>query len=291
MNPDMNSKRIRKLRAKIITTIPKFPNDKVTKSELESKHLTDLLIDYLNWAARLIVQRPRKVTVEDEATKDSRWHLLSVAFSSLKQSVEVGNDLTPYLSLKAQEKGYTSAASGKDPATDRWADKDFLLNVMGFYHLHLGRVRDGAKISDRTDEVIFAKVDRKQFTVIGVFDHSVFEPTDIVTKEMTSERERLWRIFDKYSMQGVPANSLVIPTMIMTSGHNYKIVRLAQEYTRIIKEFDPKIDDRTYLDSIYRDAGIASPKNPKFDWHLRGTDIGVFDKATNLYVLYGRGIN
>jgi hypothetical protein len=287
----MNSKRIRKLRAEIITTIPKFPNDKATKSELESKHLTDLLIDYLNWAARLIAQRPREVIVEEEATKDSRWHSLSAAFSSLQQSVEEGIDLTPYLSLKAQEKGYTPAASGTGPDTDRWADKDFLLNVMGFYHLHLGRVRDGAKISDRTDEVIFARVDREKFVVIGIFDHSVFEPTESPTKAMTSERERLWTIFDKYSMQGVPANSLVIPTMIMTSGHNYKVVRLAQEYTRIIREFDPKIDDRTYIESIYCDAGVVPPKNPKFEWYLRGTDIGIFDKTTNLYVLYGRGLN
>lgn len=287
----MNSKRIRKLRAEIIATIPKFPNDKATKSELESKHLTDLLVDYLNWAARLIVQRPRKVVVEEEVTKDGRWPSLSVAFSSLQQNVEEGNDLTPFLSLKAQEKGYTPAASGTGPDTDRWADKDFLLNVMGFYHLHLGRVRDGAKISDRTDEVIFAKVDREKFVVIGIFDHSVFEPTDAPTKTMTSERERLWAIFDKYSMQGVPANSLVIPTMIMTSGHNYKVVRLAQEYTRIIREFDPKIDDRSYIESIYRDAGVVSPKNAKFEWYLRGTDIGIFDKTTNLYFLYGRGIN
>lgn len=287
----MNSKRIRKLRAEIITTIPKFPNDKATKSELESKHLTDLLIDYLNWAARLIVRRPRKVTVEDEATKDSRWHSLSVAFLSLQRDVEEGNDLTPYLSLKAQEKGYTPAASDTSPNTDRWADKDFLLNVMGFYHLHLGQVRDGAKISNRTDEVIFAKVDREKFTVIGVFDHSVFESTDIITRKMTPERDRVWGIFEKYGSQGVSANSLLIPAMIMTSGHNYKIVRLAQECTRIIKEFDPKIDDRTWLDSIYHDAGIAPPKNPKFEWHMNGTDIGIFDKATNLYVLCGKGIN
>lgn len=246
--------------------------------------MTDLLIDYLNWAARLIVQRPRKVVVEEEASKDSRWHSLSVAFSTLQQNVEEGNDLTPFLSLKAQEKGYTPAASGTGPGTDRWADKDFLLNVMGFYHLHLGRVRDGAKISDRTDEVIFAKVDREKFVVIGIFDHSVFEPIDVPTKTMTSERERLWAIFDKYSMQGVP-------TMIMTSGHNYKVVSLAEEYTRIIREFDPKIDDRTYIESIYRDAGVEPPKNLKFEWHLRGTDIGIFDKATNLYVLFGKGIN
>lgn len=162
---------------------------------------------------------------------------------------------------------------------------------MGFYHLHLGEKKEGAKISGRTDDVIFAKVEKEKFIVIGVFNHSVFDKTDAVTQEMSLERKRLWGIFDKYTMQGVPANTVVIPTMITTSAHNYQIVRLAQEYVQIIKEFDAKLDDRAYVNSLYDETDISPPKNPKLDWHFRGTDIGVFDRATNLYVVYRYGIN
>ena len=234
---------------------------------------------------------PKNVIVDKEVTNDKRWKSLSISFSSLKEKIENGDDLTPYLSLKAQEKGYTPAASGTGPDTDKWADKDFLLNVMGFYHLHVGEKKEGKKIVGRTDDVVFAKVDRKQFTVIGVFDHSVFDKTDAFTQEMSSERKRLWGIFDKHTLQGISANSVVIPSMITTSAHNLKIVRLAQEYVRIIKEFDTKLDDRAYANSLYDETDISPPKNPKLDWHLRGTDIGVADGATNLYIVYKYGVN
>jgi hypothetical protein len=287
----MDTKRIRKLRKEIITTVPKFPNDRATKSELESKHLTDLLLVYLSWAARLITPRPRTIVVENEARQDNRWEMISNDFSILKNKIEKGSDLTPYLSLKAQEKGYTPASSGTEPTTDKWADKDFLLNVMGFYHLHLGEKTEGTKISGRTDEVIFAKVDKETFHVVGIFDHSVFDKTDGITKEMSQERNRIWQIFDKYTMQGVPEGSVVIPTMITTSAHNMQIVQMAQEYVRIITEYESKLDDREYVNSLYEQSNVSPPNKPKFEWCLRGTDLGVYDKAANLYVVYRYGVN
>jgi len=162
---------------------------------------------------------------------------------------------------------------------------------MGFYHLHLGHTREGAKISGRTDEVIFAKVDREHFTVVGIFDHTVFDETNHITQAMSSERQRLWEIFEKFSMQGAPANSIIVPSSIMLSGHSLRIVQLAQKYTAIIRDRDPMLDDRSYLNSLYGETGILAPKNPKPEWYLRGTDIGVFDRATNLYVVYGNGFN
>lgn len=80
----MGSKRIKKLRLEIIKTIPKFPNNKDTKALLESKSLANLLIDYLNWATRLIVPRPRTVKVKQDVTGDTRWPSISNQFNKLK---------------------------------------------------------------------------------------------------------------------------------------------------------------------------------------------------------------
>ena len=288
----MDSKRIKKLRTEIINTIPKFPNNKETKEILESKHLTDLLIVYLNWATRLIVARPRRVEIEPEVTGDTRWSFISNQFDKLKEKIEKGEDLIPHLSLKAQEKGFTPAASKTGPGSDKWADKDFLLNVMGFYHFHLGDIQEtGKNIVERTDDVIFAKVDRHTFRAIGVFKHAVFDSVDPVSQEMTSERMRLWQLFDQIVAKEAPPGSIVIPSIITASGHTLHVVRRAKEYVHIIKEIDPKLDNREFVNSLYEDTGIKPPNKPKIEWYLRGTDLGVFDRVANLFVVFRYGSN
>ena len=288
----MDSKRIRKLRTEIINTVPKFPNNKETKEVLESKHLTDLLVVYLNWATRLIVARQRNVEIEAEVTGDTRWSSILNQFDKLKEKIQKGDDLIPHLSLKAHEKGFTPAASESGPGTDKWADKDFLLNVMGFYHFHLGDIQEtGKNIAERTDDVIFAKVDRHTFRAFGIFNHAVFESVDPVSREMTSERMRLWQMFDQIVANEAPTGGIVVPSMIATSGHTLHVVRRAQEYVHIIKEIEPKLDNREYVNSLYEDTNIEPPKNPKIEWYLRGTDFGVFDRTTNLFSVFRYGVN
>lgn len=200
--------------------------------------------------------------------------------------------MIPYLSLKVQRQGFTPSASEPNLDCDRWADKDFLLNVMGFYHLHLGDLQTAGKnLAIRTDNVVFAQVDRSTFRAIGIFDHTVFEDADPVSLEMTKERERLWKLFEQIVAKDAPPGSIYIPSMIMTSGHNVFVVRSAQEYARVIREIDPKLDDREFVNSLFKDTGIEPPAKPKLDWHLRGADLGVFDRATSLYAVFRYGAN
>lgn len=287
-----DSKRIKRLRSEIIKIIPKFPNNKQTKNILESKTLTDLLTVYLNWATRLIVARPRKVEISTEITEDYRWVSVANIFEKLKDKIEKGEDLMPYLSLRAQEKGFTPDISNSNPGFDKWADKDFLLNVMGFYHFHLGDMqKNGKNITKRTDDVIFAKVDRKVVKVFGVFSHAVFDDTGQDSKEIKSEKIRLWNLFRKLVTEDVPQGSFVIPSMIAGSGYTLQVVRNAQIFVRIIEEFDSQLDNRAYVNSLYQGTGIEPPNKPKIDWCLRGTDLGVFDRTTNLFAVYCYGTN
>ena len=59
--------------------------------------------------------------------------------------------------------------------TTTWKDKDFLLNVMGLHHFHLGLRKETSGLIARTNEVVLASVARDNLELMGLFDHSVFE--------------------------------------------------------------------------------------------------------------------
>ncbi|HCE68984.1 MAG: hypothetical protein A2X82_05225 [Geobacteraceae bacterium GWC2_55_20] len=285
----IESNRIKKLRHWVINTIPKFPNDKATRQLLEAKSLSGLFIDYVNWASRLVAARPRKVAVESTATSDPRWEIHQNDIQFFLNKVANGDDLSPHLSLGAFKEGFTPASSQKALNVERWADKDFVLITMGFHHFHIGTKIEEAGHVSRTNEVLFAKVARDTFEVLAIFDHSVFERSDSVNATMTSERKRLWDIFDNKSRQGIPSGSVYVPSMIMTSGHSYYHIGLAQNYARIVHDIDPKLDDRQYIRKIYGDASLPIPERPKLRWAFDCLDFGLFDDKGKFFfiILYG----
>lgn len=173
--PPQESKRIRKLLDDIIKTVPRFPNDKSSKPDLEQRSRAALLTVYFNWRIRFVSRGVRAVTTRKSATSDRRWRLLKPDIYVFLDKVRQGDDLTPHLSLKAWQEGYAPAAHAPEMVADRWADKDFLLNVMGFHHFHLGTTLENKGFVTRTDVVLFAHVTRTTFDVLGLFDHSVFD--------------------------------------------------------------------------------------------------------------------
>ncbi len=285
------SARLKKLRRSLINQIPRTPNDRQSLLALESKSFPDLLVIYANWVARYITPRKRDVIIEKHVTRDPRWRSLSSSINHLLEKVKSGEDLTPHLSLKIHKKGFSPAATRSDQNVDRWEDKDFLLNIMGYHHFHLGNQIQGKDHVERTDDVLFAEVTRDKFRVIAIFNHSVFEKTATVTSELTEERKKLWNIFDERSLAGAPPGSVVIPSIIMTSGHSYKIVRLAQDYMRVIRDIDPKLDDHNFVRELFSEASIPIPKKYKLNWHFRFLDLGVYDDTTKTYFVFRYGVN
>lgn len=277
-----DSKTINRLRTNLIKDLPSFPNNKETKATLESKPLTDLLIDYLSWKARLITPRKRKIIINDAI--DTNDHTIitilnSQHFINLKNKIESGDDLSPYLSLKAHDKGYSPEAKLNG---NSWVDKDFILNVMNLYHLHLLPYDKDKQESTRTNELIFAKVDKTTFEIIGIFNHSVFESKENSNK-LNLERKKLFKTWDNIIMKNIPNGGLVIPTSLTLSGHTEEIVFISMEYSKIIKEYDKKFDDIEFLNILYEDKDI--PKKPKLNWYFNGTDLGILDKDNNFFIL------
>src|SRR5580704_19238641 len=175
MNPKTESKRIRALRLGLVRQIPRFPNDRASLSAIEAKSLGAILIDYANWAIRYVPPRPRTVTVEPEAAQDPRWLQRKTDIEGFLEKVRKGEDLTPHLSLEPHTRGFTPAASAPGPGVDRWADKDMVLNITGYHHFHPRLTIEAGGFATRGDDLLFALVTRSEFTVVALFDHSVFE--------------------------------------------------------------------------------------------------------------------
>lgn len=182
--------RIKKFRRELIKAIPRFPNDRDSLQHMQQKHLPELLIDYINWRSRYVGQRSRTISIEPAAQADPRWTYHAAAIAAFLDKVRSGDDLTPHLSIEPHTKGYTPAASTqKATPVDRWSDKDFVLNVMGYHHFHLGTNVQKRGHVDRTDHLIFAAVQRDSLNVIAIFDHQVFDGN-------STERRRLWSVHD-----------------------------------------------------------------------------------------------
>lgn len=274
--------RIKRFRRDLIRVVPRVPNNRASLQHMEAKHLPDLLIDYINWRSRYVGERPRSISIEPAAQADPRWSAQAASIKAFLDRVKRGDDLTPHLSIEPHTRGYAPAARapGATP-DDRWSDKDFLLNVMGFHHFHLGTITQNRGHVNRTDDLIFAEVRRDTFKVIAIFDHDVFD-------EGTPERMRLWALHESITTRGFAPGTVVVSAMIATSGHAIHVVRYAQDCARIIREIEPKLDDPEYVKSLYSPPEKA-PDKSKLSWVFRHLDLAVYDSAKPVLMIFKKG--
>lgn len=152
---------------------------------------------------------------------------------------------------------------------------------MGYHHFHLGMNVTTSGHVDRTDELIFAEVQRDTFKVIAIFGHEVFEPS-------SSERSRLWSAHDQVAFRGAAPGSVMIGGMITTSGHSLDVVRYAQACGKMIWDFDPKLNDLSYMASLYPPATAMSPR-PKFSWGFNHLDLLVVEEVAPVHLILVKG--
>jgi hypothetical protein len=272
--------RIKKFRRELIKVIPRVPNN---RASLQKKHLTDLLIDYVNWRSRYVGQRPRTVSIEPAAQADRRWSAHAAPIAAFLDKVRRGDDLTPHLSIVPHTRGYAPVARAPGaPPVDRWSDKDFLLNVMGYHHFHLGTKVQKRGHVDRTGDLVFAEVHRDTFNVIAIFSHDVFD-------QNAAERHRLWAAHDQVAYRGVTPESVVVPAMIATSGHTVHVVRYAQRCAKLIRDIEPKIDDPNYLKSLYQPPPGAPKSKP--EWAFVHLDFAIYDVPNRAMLTLLKGWN
>lgn len=99
---------------------------------------------------------------------------------------------------------------------------------------------------------------------------------------MTAERERMWRVYEKHVTSGLPPGTVYISNPITTSGHPVYLIQMSDYYARMIKEIDPKLKERLFVNELYDRANLPHPENFGLEWKLDSLDLGIFDKRTNV---------
>ena len=280
-------KRIKKLKKELIKQLPFFPNNKETLLELESQNIHPIMLHYLHWQARQVPVRQRSVQLAPEVTSDKRWNNLKENINLLFDKVRTGVDLSPHLSSKAHQKAY-SPIETRNAKMDKWEDKDFILNTKGFHHFHLDMNIQNNGLVKRTNDVLFARVQRDSFHAVGIFDHSVFGSCKNIA-EPSNELERLWKIYDKLTTLGLPPETVYISNPITTSGHPLFLVDESSRYCEIILSVDARLDDYTYIKSLYQEAKVTTPKKYKFEWFMDGLDLKLLDKKNSMVFIFKHG--
>jgi hypothetical protein len=159
---------------------------------------------------------------------------------------------------------------------------------MGYHHLHLSQTIEAAGHAKRTDEVLFAQVDRTTFKAIGFFDHSVFETRSAVTQSMTAERERLWRLKDERNSRTRPPG-IYMDNLIATSGHSVQHTDLAARYSRLVHSIDPKLDNLAFRTEFFPTLPHATVKSMKLIWNLYYLDLGLIDRTSDTFFVLQEG--
>ena len=286
------SERLRKFKEDLIRIIPRIPNDRSSLQALRSKAPVDLLMVYMCWRSRSVAIRPRQVTgLRNLFKNDSRANELRPNIEALVGSVEAGEDLSPHLSRKAHRHGYVMAGDAAQTDAATWNDKDFLLNVMGLHHFHLGFRRNGAELVARSDEVLFASVTRDLFEILGLFDHSVFDFA--ADDNMQPEREKLWSVYDKYKA------ALAAPATVRIGGYGDLGITLAGppvavtlaaiKQVRLMTELDPQLDDAGSIgDGL---PGLVISADSALEWRFKHLDFGLANTTTQEFFVLQQGPN
>ncbi|MGL1260232.1 hypothetical protein ACSTKG_00755 [Vibrio parahaemolyticus] len=274
------SKTRRKFKAELIKKLPFFPDDRETLQQLEGEGLIDVMFYYLHWSTRQVPSRIRKVHVYPDLTSDRRYKGLKEQIKQLREKVSNGEDLSPYLSLRAHKKGYTPRQRIVDGEVDAWEDKDQILNTKGFHHFHLNMTVQNTGLSFRTNEVLFAKITRTEFHAVAIFDHSVFEPAD-ENGNLKAERQRMWEIHEKYTTMGMAPGTVYMTSPIATSGHPVSIRIMGDRYMNIVEQYDSKLTERAFVNQLYQDENMPPPERYNLEWQIDALDLVIFDKKNN----------
>jgi hypothetical protein len=275
----VDSPRVRKLRSEIINSIPRVPNNKASRSYMESQPTSWLISTFVTWRQRQVPAKPRRVSLWSGGITPSDFEAAKPRLRGLLQKVETGQDLTPHLSYLVDTKGVI--LPGASPA-DKGKDLDAVLTRYGMHHFHVGEITL-QNPKGRSGTLVFAEVADSGFRIVAIAGHHAFTLG-------TVEQQTLSRICTAYCTRDIPRGSGFMLSPVMSSGHSAIIMMFGMKCKAEIERLDPLLDDASFVDQLYsqrpilRDGQtVGRPAKPSLGWHFNDLAFGILDRKTMVF--------
>jgi hypothetical protein len=288
-----------------------IPHKPIAQAELESKTLPELIAIYLNWGYRFIPKRRRHVTYEPGFFSSEHLSAYGGAVAALERAISEGDDLNPYLSSRPSMKpGYVSRKNkrGAEAKAIAWQngtsfawDKDSCLNAYELHHLHLGSIRPGSQLSDRTPIVAFIRFGQMTAHFVhlgshrfhspelraavananarrGQILHGISPPHD--SEAGTEEEQRQMEMSGMASFKVIDGQ-VVMAALQAASGDSLWVMRKASEMKRCFSSLDPLLDDYAEVKRLFTGSPKPIPEDYVVRWHIQFTELLVCEEKTN----------
>lgn len=245
--PETLTPRLTKLKADLIAKIP--VRNQAASADLASKSLSEVVIQYLTWQARLIRPRPRGVVIWPEVTNSPHFENFASEIAAIEAGFCAGDDMNPYLSNQVRTHAY--AAQLPPPSTPltneewvrrAWRAKDRVRVTVDAHHLHLGPKTPNGTVQ-RSGELLFVGIapDVAFFLTIG--DHASFDD-GTVSKIMNDKLEA--HLAEKGG--GV----VLAGPMVTTAGTQVKDTFRGIDIVKELRKIDRALTEEGYSDTSDR---------------------------------------
>jgi hypothetical protein len=257
------SPRLEQLRSGLAQRIP--CETLAARQELEGKQLTDLLIAYLTWQARLIRPRPRDVVIWPEVLNSPHYAQYKGSIADIRREFETGQDMNCRLSDLAHKRTYSG--SPPQPASMPreqwlkafWRDKDRTRVTLDAHHLHMGQ-RNLQGTVGRTGPLLFVGITTDTAVFLTIGDHNSFDDGTISMLMATH--------LNAADVGSAPAGGALLPGPGITLGGTQ------------IKDTFGAIDLAKALKAVDRELTEAGFPNPaQKEIHMDFDDVVVIDTA------------
>lgn len=274
--------------------------NKQAQDELNAMELNELIPHYIQWADKFIRPKPRKLYELNSFDSSKLKPKDKARLQTLMISIEKGDNLSPFLSKKAEDSFGTSKPDAKGIG---WSDSggtyDMFLNAYGVHHLHLIPENENGKRKGNSDALLFVGFFINEAVLLMLGTHKSFHDGSLLTaatefqgandfsmkgivgvdNELSNkDHQRMLRYGTNTTKQTMHGD--FVPSMIAMAGNGTMHMMHSSKILRAIRDVDPLLntqDGRKKFEEKYK---FQIPENADLQYTFDHCHFALFDMKT-----------